>query len=300
MTLEGHSCDCENIEKGVDIRMSKRILVTGANGYIGKHIVQELLNQNFEVLAADVSFDGMDERVIKIEHNIFSEDEDIYEKMGKPDACIHMAWRNGFVHNADSHIEDLPKHFKFIKNMTEGGLKQIAVMGTMHEVGYHEGAISEDTPTRPLSMYAIAKNALRQMCEVHFKDSDIVFQWIRGYYIYGDDARSNSIFSKIVHAAEEGKKTFPFTMGKNKYDFIHVDEMARQIAAIISQTEVTGIINSCTGNPMTLAEKIESFIKEHQFDIKLEYGAFPDRPYDSPGVWGDTSKIDKIMESVTE
>lgn len=276
--------------------MSKRVLVTGANGYIGQHVVQELLSQGNEVLAADVNFDGMDERVIRIEHNIFSGDKDIYEKMGRPDACLHMAWRNGFVHNANSHIEDLPMHFAFISNMVEGGLKQIAVMGSMHEVGYHEGAISEDTPTNPLSMYAVAKNALRQMCEVRFKDTDVVFQWIRGYYIYGDDARSNSIFSKIVHAAEEGKKTFPFTMGKNKYDFIHVDEMARQIVAIISQTEVTGIINSCTGKPLTLAEKIEGFIKERQFDIKLEYGAFPDRPYDSPGVWGDTKKLDCVMD----
>lgn len=280
--------------------MSKRVLVTGANGYIGRHIVQELIDQGNEVLAADVNFDGMDGRVIRIEHNVFSGDKDIYDKMGRPDACIHMAWRNGFVHNADSHIEDLPAHFAFINNMVAGGLKQIAIMGSMHEVGYHEGAISEDTPTNPLSMYAIAKNALRQMCEVRLKDSDVAFQWIRGYYIYGDDARSNSIFSKIVHAAEEGKKTFPFTMGKNRYDFIHVDEMARQIVAIISQTEITGIINSCTGKPLTLAEKIESFIKEHQFDIALEYGAFPDRPYDSPGVWGDTSKIDKIMANANK
>lgn len=276
--------------------MSKKILVTGANGYIGRHIVQELLKQNYEVLAADVNFEGMDERVRRIEHNIFSGDEDIFEKTGCPDACIHMAWRNGFVHNADSHIEDLPMHFTFLNHMAKGGLKQIAVMGTMHEVGYHEGAIDENTPTRPLSMYAIAKNALRQMLEVRFKDTDVVCQWIRGYYIYGDDARSNSIFSKIVHAAGEGKKTFPFTMGKNKYDFIHVDEMARQIVAIVSQTEVTGIINSCTGKPVTLAEKIEDFIKEHQFDIKLEYGAFPDRPYDSPGVWGDTKKLNLIMD----
>lgn len=84
-------------------------------------------------------------------------------------------------------------------------------------------------------------------------------------------------------------------MGKNQYDFIHVDEMADQIAAIVTQTEVDGIINSCTGKPMTLAEKIESFIKENGFDIQLQYGAFPDRPYDSPGVWGDTKKIDRIM-----
>ena len=40
---------------------------------------------------------------------------------------------------------------------------------------------------------------------------------------------------------------------------------------------------------------MEWYIKDHNWDIKLEYGAFPDRPYDSPGVWGDATKIERIM-----
>ena len=58
----------------------------------------------------------------------------------KADVCIHMAWRNGFEHNADTHITDLPNHFTFVKNMIAGGLPAAGkVMGTMHEVGYWEG-----------------------------------------------------------------------------------------------------------------------------------------------------------------
>lgn len=48
---------------------------------------------------------------------------------------------------------------------------------------------------------------------------------------------------------------------------------------------------------MTLAERVERYIKENDLNIKLDYGAFPDRPYDSPGVWGDASKINKIMKN---
>ena len=182
--------------------------------------------------------------------------------------------------------------------MIEGGLKHVVVMGTMHEVGYWEGAIDENTPTNPLSLYGIAKNALRQMVEILAKKSEVCFQWTRGYYIIGDDIKSNSIFSKIVQAEQAGNKKFPFTTGKNLYDFISLEELAKEIACVSLQTEVNGIINCCTGKPVSLAEQVESFIKEHNFKIRLEYGAYPDRAYDSPGVWGDAKKIQQIMSKV--
>ena len=112
-----------------------KVLVTGANGYIGKHVVEALLNKGCDVYAADVRFEGMDERVNKVTAPIF-DNPNIFEESGCPDVCIHMAWRDGFVHNSEAHIVDLPKHYAFIKNMLEGGLKQIITMGSMHEVGY--------------------------------------------------------------------------------------------------------------------------------------------------------------------
>lgn len=273
----------------------KRVLVTGANGYIGRHVVKALLNKGCEVLASDFVFDGVDERAVKIDVPIFQKDEDIYNKIGRPDVCIHMAWRNGFVHNADSHITDLPNHFQFLKDMIAGGLPQIVVMGSMHEVGYWEGAITEDSPCNPSSLYGISKNALRQMLELLTKDKDVIMQWLRAYYILGDDLKNSSIFSKLAMAEQEGKEKFPFTTGKNLYDFISVQNLADQIASSAIQKEVTGTINCCTGKPVSLADKVEEYIKENDFKIRLDYGVFPDRPYDSPGVWGDPTKINKIL-----
>ena len=275
--------------------MQKKILVTGAGGYIGRHVVKALLDAGAKVLASDIRMEGIDERAEKINQDIFSGSETIFEDTGSPDVCLHMAWREGFVHNSETHIKDLDKHYQFIKNMMKGGLKQIAVMGSMHEVGYHEGAIDENTPTNPLSLYGIAKNALRELTFLLGKNENVIVQWIRGYYIYGDDLKNNSIFTKLVQAEAEGKEEFPFTSGKNLYDFLSVEEMAEQIAAIVMQDKINGIINSCSGKPVSLADKVESFIKENGFKIKLKYGAFPDRPYDSPGVWGDAAKVQQIM-----
>lgn len=274
-----------------------KILVTGANGYIGRHVVKSLLDKGASVIACDIKTDDVDARAEHKELNLFKLPEgNVYEQLGSPDVCLHMAWRNGFVHNAPTQMGDLSAHYQFLTSMIDGGLKQLAVMGTMHEVGYWEGAIDENTPCNPISMYGIAKDALRRAMILYTKQHDCILQWLRCYYILGDDKKNNSIFCKLLQAVEEGKKTFPFTTGKNKYDFIKVDELAELISASIMQNKVNGIINCCTGKPISLAEQVESFIKEHHLDITLEYGAFPDRPYDSPCEYGDSSKINEIMK----
>lgn len=275
-----------------------KVLVTGANGYIGRHVVKALLDKGVDVIACDIVTDDVNERADRKSLNIFELPEgNVFELLGAPDVCLHMAWRNGFVHNAPTQIGDLSAHYKFLTAMIDGGLKQLAVMGSMHEIGYWEGAIDENTPCNPISMYGIAKDALRRAMILYCKQKDCILQWLRAYYILGDDKKNNSIFCKLLLAAEEGKETFPFTTGKNQYDFISVDELAGQLSSVVMQKEVVGIINCCTGKPMSLADRVEQFIKDNNLNIKLEYGAFPDRPYDSPVIYGNATKIKKVIEN---
>lgn len=274
-----------------------KIVVTGAAGYMGSHVVKDLLDLGHEVVAVDFKQDGIDERAIISDVNIFSGDKEIFEKLGNPDVCLHLAWKDGFAHNSQAHLENLSSHYVFIRDMLEGGLKHIAIMGSMHEVGYYEGAIDEFTPTNPLSFYGIAKNALREATALLCKEHSCTYQWLRAFYILGDDLKNNSIFSKICAMEAEGKTSFPFVSGKNKYDFLDINELSKQIIASITQNQINGIINCCSGIPISLAEKVEEFIKDHGFKIRPNFGEFPERPYDSPAIWGDDSKIKAILEN---
>ena len=85
----------------------KRILVTGANGYIGKNVVHWLVENGYEVLAIDISTDRVDNRAEKIEMNIFEEYKKLLPRLNGIDSCIHLAWRNGFVHNSITHLQDI-------------------------------------------------------------------------------------------------------------------------------------------------------------------------------------------------
>ena len=275
-----------------------KILVTGANGYLGQGIVRSILNNGHCVVATDFNTQFVDERAERIACNLFEVDNP-YSFFGEPDVLLHLAWRDGFVHYSSAHIDDLPKHYAFIKKMVDGGIQQVAVMGSMHEIGFFEGSINESTPCHPTTPYGIGKNALRDLTQMICKQNNIVFQWLRGYYIVGNSKFGSSIFSKITAAVDEGKTEFPFTLGQNQYDFIDYSDFCAQVAAVVGQKNEQGIINICSGKPEKLADRVERFIKENDYRIKLQYGAFPDRPYDSKAIWGNDTKIRKIMENQT-
>lgn len=274
-----------------------KVLVTGANGYLGMGVVKQLSSDGVDVIAT-----GKQERFIDsftavqyIPANIFDL-SDPYTYFNKPDVLLHLAWEDGFKHSSEKHIDKLPDHYHFIEKMIKGGLKQCCVMGSVHEIGFYEGSVDENTPPFPESLYGISKNALRDVVRLLCKENHVTFQWLRGYYIVGNPEYGCSVFSKIYYASKSGKTEFPFTMGENQFDFINYDDFCDEVAKTVQQSDVTGIINICHGRPEKLSDRVEKFIKENDLNIKLKYGAFPDRPYDSKAIWGNPEKVDTIMK----
>lgn len=277
-----------------------KILVTGANGYIGSHVVDYLISHyDVDVIACDLFLDHINDKAKKIALNILDpnvlSEENLYKRLGEPDVVIHLAWKDGFVHNSIAHIENLYNHYSFIKSMMVNKINSISVMGTMHEIGYHEGIVRNDTPCNPMSLYGIAKNALREMLLNVNTNYVTKIKWLRAYYIYGDFLRGASIFSKIAKAYQDGQNQFAMTEAQNMYDFITVSELAEQICAVSLQNRYNGIINVCSGKPVRLRDQIEKFLTDNNIKIQLNYGAYPSRSYDSPIIYGDATLVNEIL-----
>lgn len=279
--------------------MSGQVLITGAGGYVGPHVVRAVADLGYQPVAVSrrPPEAELDERALFVKADVLAPDFLIESiaPAAEVSAVIHLAWQDGFVHNARSHIESLSAHHGFLAGAAEVGIERIASLGTMHEVGYWEGAVDEDTPTNPVTLYGIAKDALRRSTALTVAPV-AEYIWLRAFYILGDDRRNRSIFAKILDAADRGDTEFPFTTGRTLYDFIDVAELGKQIAVASLSNGVTGIVNVCSGKPESLASRVERFIQENDLSIRLRYGAFPDRAYDSPGIWGDSTRIDALMK----
>ncbi|MBS6473828.1 MAG: NAD(P)-dependent oxidoreductase [Acetobacter sp.] len=133
-----------------------KVLVTGANGFIGSHLVTELVNRGHHVTAVDLDNSNIDARAVFSKNDLLLSPID-FSGSWLPDVVIHLAWRDGFNHYAASHIDGIARHFYFIKSVIDAGVKSVSVMGTAHEIGYHEGKINENTPCNPLSYYVSPK-----------------------------------------------------------------------------------------------------------------------------------------------
>lgn len=164
----------------------KKILVTGATGFVGGHVINELLEKGYNVVASSSSKEkaaakSWFDRVEFIEFDLKSvvDGDDYYNWFGRPDAVIHLAWEGLPNYKSAFHLEDnLPRHYIFLRNLVLHGLKDLTVTGTCFEYGLQEGALREDMAVFPSNPYSQAKNDLRIMLQNLSKEMPFHLKWV--------------------------------------------------------------------------------------------------------------------------
>lgn len=280
-----------------------KILITGATGFIGNYVVAKLLKyRKHEIITTSRNqkkakeFDWYD-KVDYIEYDLNRKYSNYYELFKEPDLLIHLAWEGLPNFNELYHFErNVPSNYTFIKNMLNDGLKNFSVIGTCFEYGMQSGPLSDNLETKPTTAYGLAKDTLRKYIEDLHKNYDFTYKWIRLFYMYGEGQSPKSLIPQLDRALENGEEVFNMSGGEQLRDYLHVSTVAEYIVKISLQNEIDGIINCCSGEPISIRRLVEEYIRSKNKEIKLNLGYYPYPDYVPMAFWGENSKLKDILD----
>ncbi len=274
-----------------------KIAMTGASGFIGRHVLTELLKQEVEIVAITRgAFPAELSRVVRtIEVDISHPAPSCFKKIGCPEILLHLAWGGLPNYKSLHHFEtELPRQYHFLKILVESGLPSLLVTGTCFEYGKQSGSLSEKMLAQPNNPYGYAKNALRLQLEFLKLANPFSLTWARLFYMYGQGQSSASLFTKLKEAVVRGDKVFNMSGGEQLRDYLPVGEIAGQIVRLAMLKRDIGVINICSGEPVSIRKLVERWLHENNWKIELNLGHYPYPDYEPMAFWGDSSRIDSI------
>lgn len=282
-----------------------KILVTGATGFIGNYVTNELLKRKKHVIATSSNRKKAQEKVwfnkvTFIEHRIDSEtnQDNLFKKFNQPDLLIHLAWEGLPNYKSSFHLEkNLPAQYTFLKNLIENGLSDVTITGTCFEYGMKTGMLSENMKPEPENSYGKAKNELREKLEWLQKQKYFTFRWVRLFYLYGKGQNPKSLLAQLDTALENNEAIFNMSGGKQIRDYLPVEKAAKYIVEIALQKKITGIINCSSNRPITVKEVVQEHLAELHKEIQLNTGYYPYPDFEPMEFWGDNSKLNQIINN---
>lgn len=267
-----------------------KVAVTGATGFIGRHVLDQLAKQSVETVAVIRSLPDKAKvlpcaNMVRME--IDNAPADAFERIGRPDALIHLAWGGLPNYRSLHHYEhELPMQYRFLKSLIESGLRTLVVTGTCFEYGMQSGPLSEDMAACPSNPYGFAKDMLRRQLEYLKATYPFALVWSRLFYLYGEGQAENSLFPQLKRAVERGDMAFDMSGGEQLRDYLPVTEVARQLVALAREGKDAGIVNICSGEPISVRKLVEGWIKDNGWSITLNLGQCPYPDYEPMAFWG--------------
>jgi len=276
-----------------------KIAVTGASGFIGQYVLRELVKASVEVIAITRDAAKLNEfadEVTVVEMDISDHPVAVFDILGSPDVLIHLAWGGLPNYRLLTHFEtELPNQYEFLKSMINAGLPSLLVAGTCYEYGMKPGCLDEALIPNPKTPYGYAKDALRRQLEFLKDSSPFNLTWARLFYMYGEGQSAQSLYPSLKDAVLTGKQFFNMSGGEQKRDYLSVKVVANRMIGLSQTGKDNGIVNICSGEPILIKTLVSDWIRENNWDIKLNLGYYPYSGYEAMGFWGDATRQNLLL-----
>jgi len=267
-----------------------RVLITGATGFVGRHVLKELLKRKVEVVAVLRSNAEAPSGLFAVirTDDLFMESEGFWsEAFVGIDIVLHVAWyaEPGKYVKSPKNLTCMIGTLRMAEAAAKAAVKRFVGIGTCFEYDLDAGYLKLSTPLRPRSPYASAK-AGTYMALLHALPCvGVSFAWCRLFYLYGDGEDSRRLVPYLRNRLAAGE-TVELTSGRQVRDFLEVADAAKMVADV-TLSEAEGAYNICSGQPITVADLAHRIAREYGRLELLKFGAREDNAEDPLCVLGE-------------
>lgn len=275
-----------------------RVLVTGAGGFIGSHVVRRLLQNGCEVAAIVRASSSLDRLEGLVDH-VQLIDGDLSQPnrwsegvvSWHPEACIHTAWyaEPGKYLDSTENLRAFSYSLDLVEVLARSGCNNVVMSGTCFEYDTDAGYLREDGITKPRTLYAACKLALSLVAAQRAAQLGIRLAWARVFYLYGPHEDRRRLVPALTLALLKGDE-FHATKGDQARDYMHVTDVASALCALALRG-CEGVFNVCSGEPVTMARlmlTLEQIVGRPEL---VRFGLRPPGAFEPTFVCGDNLRL---------